>query len=444
MNYTLSTRGGIYNLVFSDPHGINVRFTRVVEDSDGIHADMTILSAHSPKPYILQTRLNLMSSRTRAQLARLLNERYPIGEMVWLSVVEAACLAVVNAYRSPTRFIHLGSSPASPVSYVIRPLIVQGEPTVIFGPGGSGKSYLALLCSVLVATGSALPGLLSSEIRGPVLYVDWESSEAELKRRLNAICSSLGFNTGEVPVYYLHGNGPFPGNEQIADAIVELDPVLVVVDSLGLAAGGPLNDPHTPVCFYRAVRQLEANVLVLAHTPKHIDDRVATIFGSAYFSYLARSVWEVQCTNADQRMLVNLFHRKFNLGKLHEPISIEFNFGERLVIQPAQPPAMADEHETTLDRILKVLDSAPFPLRPAEIAEILGLPVSTVTRVLIRGVDKGKVERLERGRYRLARTALVSDDPPAEKNSAEAAKGLTEEGKNPLEEEKDSSEEIPF
>ena len=56
----------------------------------------------------------------------------------------------------------------------LRPFLEEGEPTLLFGPGGSGKSYLAMTMAYLVASGNQHLGL--EPAKGGVLYCDYEAT----------------------------------------------------------------------------------------------------------------------------------------------------------------------------------------------------------------------------------------------------------------------------
>src|SRR5205809_607111 len=70
------------------------------------------------------------------------------------------------------------------------------------GDGGQGKSWLALALAVAVATGKSLPCGLRPTRTCPVLYLDWESSEAELADRLRALLAGMGVRDYAGEVHY--------------------------------------------------------------------------------------------------------------------------------------------------------------------------------------------------------------------------------------------------
>ncbi|MEM4531437.1 MAG: AAA family ATPase [Thermofilaceae archaeon] len=403
MDLEVVGRAGIWTVLF--PDGIQVKFTQIHEDEDGIKSEVSFKATQSQKQYLLTTRINLSSSRSRAAVANMLNERFPLGKQNWLRIVEEACVAVQNSIRAPTPAVKLGEGEPRPLSFVLEPFIVEEEPNVIFGPSGAGKSYLALLFGVLVATGLDLTETLGLRAArtGNVVYVDWETSENELRRRLQKLCKGLGLSPTDVPLWYVRAMQPLTGNEHIAEIIMDLDPVLVILDSMGLAAGGPLNDPHTAVSFYKGLRQLDVNTLVIAHTPKNNDE---SIFGSGYFTYLARSIWELKASWEQDALFIGLFHRKFNMGRLESPHAFQLVFGPDSTVTVSRVNVTDVPDLSTRvslrTRILNLLKDTGEAMSVSDIARTLGVEPNLVGAYLLRMAREGVVKNLRRGVYCVA------------------------------------------
>ena len=62
------------------------------------------------------------------------------------------------------------------------PFIRKNAINIIYGAGGSGKSYLSVFLGLLVQSGKSYAGLNPDQ--GNVLYLDWESEEKDLNERL--------------------------------------------------------------------------------------------------------------------------------------------------------------------------------------------------------------------------------------------------------------------
>jgi DNA-directed RNA polymerase specialized sigma24 family protein len=282
--------------------------------------------------HIIHTQLNLLSARSKKQLIDEAEDRYPLPQGRWTNIVEQLCEGSLENYRrgKPAREIWPAEGEEAPEApFLIKPLIYKDKPTIIFGEGSTGKSYLAVTLGILVQ----LPypdnplGLLPQ--RANVLYLDYESDEAEFRKRLTLLGNGLGVSP--VPVLYRECELPLVDDiDHLEQVVAEHQIGFIIIDSLGVAAGNAnLNDAPTATAFYSALRRLKVTSLIITHTSKEERSK-ATPFGSVYFTNLARSVFEVrrQQEEGSKEIAVALVHRKNNQGPLLSPQ------GFRIVFQP--------------------------------------------------------------------------------------------------------------
>jgi archaellum biogenesis ATPase FlaH len=136
--------------------------------------------------------------------------------------------------------------------WLIEPIIPRNQLVVIFAPGGTGKSLLALYIAAALATGREI----FAEPKPPtnVLYMDYEMSQAVLYERLTA----MGYN-GDTDLSRLHyaslppiGSLDKPeGAKQICDLARTCQAELVIIDTFARAVEGAENDADTVRNFYR-------------------------------------------------------------------------------------------------------------------------------------------------------------------------------------------------
>jgi hypothetical protein len=136
--------------------------------------------------------------------------------------------------------------------WLIEPIIPRNQLVVIFAPGGTGKSLLALYIAAALATGKEI----FAEPKPPtnVLYMDYEMSQAVLYERLTA----MGYN-GDTDLSRLHyaslppiGSLDKPeGAKQICDLARTCQSELVIIDTFARAVEGAENDADTVRNFYR-------------------------------------------------------------------------------------------------------------------------------------------------------------------------------------------------
>jgi len=136
--------------------------------------------------------------------------------------------------------------------WLIKPLIPRNQLVVVFAPGGTGKSLLALYIAAGLATGRNMFGEDNEPIS--VLYMDYEMQQAQLFERLTA----MGYNkdTDLTNLHYASlppiGSLDKPeGAKQICDLARAVQAKLVIIDTFSRAVEGAENDADTVRNFYR-------------------------------------------------------------------------------------------------------------------------------------------------------------------------------------------------
>lgn len=337
--------------------------------------------------------VNLSAPRTRMALATSLEEQWPTG--VWPALLDDLYQRLESAL--------LEGDPAEPIApdaetlempYLVYPLLPLDMPTIFYGPGGVGKGWLALLIAKAVMTGQRPRGLnIRIEETGPVLYLDWESCRADLHARWTRVARN---ESNDVQLLYRKCSGPLAHDlEYIQGVILECDPVLVIIDSAALASGADLNSVESATELFRAVRELRRTVLLIAHSPKHAN----SVYGSVYFTNLARMVWEVRSEpkERENELVIGLACRKSNVGPLHKPFGLLLRFtDEGLETAPAdlQATSSLGELEGREKRIISFLEHEGKST-VEEIAASLGLAKTTVQNYLYKLRREGHVAKFE-------------------------------------------------
>jgi archaellum biogenesis ATPase FlaH len=136
--------------------------------------------------------------------------------------------------------------------WLIKPLIPRNQLVVIFAPGGTGKSLLALYIAAGLATGRNIFGIEHEPIS--VLYMDYEMQQAQLYERLTA----MGYNK-DTDLTRLHYASLPPiasldtpeGAKEVCDLARACQAELVIIDTFSRAVEGAENDADTVRNFYR-------------------------------------------------------------------------------------------------------------------------------------------------------------------------------------------------
>ena len=270
---------------------------------------------------------NLLGVKTVDVLAALLTSKNSTAFPLDLTklVFEQVINRTLTAWRTgePLRWVHEASEVGA-VSYAIEGILPADDSGVIYGKGDSKKGWLAVNIALNWATGGLIAGHIGVNNDGKprVLYLDWEASERETYRRFQWMARGMGLEAVPKSVAYQRMT------RSITESIAELRRItrrekfgLIVVDSLGPAAGAKLVADETAVPAMNAIRRLSpSNRLIVAHISKgerrgyNNDD--TSIFGSVFFDNMARSTWKVQTdTITPDDFLIGMFHTKVNTGR---------------------------------------------------------------------------------------------------------------------------------
>ena len=158
------------------------------------------------------------------------------------------------------------------------------------------------------------------------LYLDWETHKSEAESRLSMMVRGNGLP--EQQIDYRRCTRPFVDDiDEIHKRVTEKGIGFVLIDSLGPACAGDLIKSEIALPFFNALRTLGCPCLILGQTSKDKNGR-KSIYGSTFFQYMARSIWETKSSEVPNRLSlqVGLFHRFSNLSRLSPPVGISFDY----------------------------------------------------------------------------------------------------------------------
>ena len=248
--------------------------------------------------------------------------------MSWYRIIEYICVTVLTEYREGEPTVNLAEADMpEDRGNLVNPIIPFGEATMFYGEGGSGKSIISLWLANIVFQGVVTDWISANKKN--VLYIDYETNLREYLTRNNKLANGMGLDRPS-GIHYRRTNEPMITiAEIIRTEIAEKEIGFVIVDSAAMACGGEPENARATTDYYRAIRSFgdDVTVLTLAHTTKADTER-KTPFGSAFWSYWARSVWEIKSEQSDKPNVQNigLFHRKVNNSNLHEPLGYSVQF----------------------------------------------------------------------------------------------------------------------
>jgi AAA domain len=377
-----SNGSGAYRLAWDSPELLTLEFERLDVTRREFTATIRATStAPGASGLLHQERLNLESGISRDRFAVRLAKRSSGTGVDWDGLVRDACLKVLESYRAGDPAIFLRDVTAPPgAGWLLPPLALTRHPVIVYGDGGTLKSFLLLAAGIDIHSGSRLLGL-ESGARLRVGYLDAEFDGWEHRERMRRL---VGDSMPEV--VYIRSVGPLRDQiERLRRIIRDQELGFLLLDSIGFMCDGPPEEAQSALAFYDAVRQLNIGTLGAAHSNRTGDTEKP--FGSVFWHNGARSTWYVkkqQEVGGDQ-VTIGLFNKKSNVGRLAPPLGYTFTFeGERILIDRTD---VRDVRELAGQVALK--DRMSHALRAGalaytDLAEVLEADVESVSRIARR------------------------------------------------------------
>lgn len=308
-----------------------IELDRLHEHRDGHTTAEIKITTTAPgfDPYLHRSTLNLSTQRTRDDLAKSMSRKYELAD--WDTVLEQLCWITLDHYRAGEPIVIIGNSdqPISP-GYLLSPLLPLRQPSLIYGDGGTGKSYLALF----IALSIQLPydAAMWHPDQANALYLDWETDSNTAGNRVKRLKVGMGF-PNELSLSYRRCALPLADDiTAIKRMVDEYKISFVVIDSCGGACGGDPNSPETCNRFFAALRTLNVTSLLIHHVPKHANpaspSKDKSPYGSAYFYNWSRAVFLLRRAQdvVDNQIDIGLIHKKANEDNVTRPMGFHLTF----------------------------------------------------------------------------------------------------------------------
>lgn len=309
------------SLTYSWPSvSIDVSLSRVKESGGEMKAELTAMNG---KGILTQQSINLLAGRSRGMLAKELQGKHQLSSPSWETILEAVCVKGLRELRKGEPTIVLQPHEQPNVPFLLNPLIYQKHQTLMYAPGGSCKSFLALYLALLACHGAQQNGLAA--LPCPVLYLDYELDAETIGTRLNRLYKGHPELSQFAP-YYRACNQPL--HEEVDTISAEVDEKgikLVIVDSAIMACGDDMQSTMAPKMIQRALRQLRCASLVLTHVAKNTEQKTA--YGSVFFQNLCRNQYAIEVVETnDDETRITLEHTKHNFGRKQPLAALSFSF----------------------------------------------------------------------------------------------------------------------
>lgn len=358
--------------------GVRVAVESLRNSRDGLTADLTVetgpVSGDGDWVTLTSGRLAMSSISGREQWERRLARRDGDPKR-WGRVLDGLCAAVLRAERrldAPAIYLRDAQDPPA-TQMAIAPLVLANLTTLWFGPDGALKSYALLAAALAMHTGLPLLGAKPSRTQR-VGFVNFEPfGEGEHKRRMRRLlCVDDDFPDGELPdLVYVDSYG-----STLTDQVERLQRVVrdhqlefIVLDSIGFAADGPLNEDETARRFWQCVGQIGRPMLADGHTPKAGDE----LFGSRFWRAGSRLAWHVTKYDgsAPNTAILRFACQKVSVDASLAPVALAFDFSDDETKISTTSAHRADGDQLH-QRLAAILHREQRPVTYAELALALG------------------------------------------------------------------------
>lgn len=313
-----------------DEWGIAATVDVLEEERASLQAEITFYST-AGGGHLLMRHANLMSSQARTALIRECRARDQTVE--WADVLEQLCTITVREWRTAPPALDLADTeiPDRPLFLDSVGLIAEGALTILFGPGKTSKSLIALALANAAAHGGSVAQVAFRDPI-PVLYLDWETNHEIMAARLRAIRAAADFGAGQPVRYRFMSKGlASPGNVSVVRKDVAQHGIrLLVADSYMFAAAPEPETSDAVSRLHRAIRSLGPGLstLMISHLAKSELDKShdqRSPIGSIMAKNVARGLWQVRRADDEERvgvtrtMHLTLTQVDENLGPARQP-----------------------------------------------------------------------------------------------------------------------------
>jgi hypothetical protein len=371
------------------PDGVRFALTAIRDGREGVRGELTV--THGDRR-LHWGALPLSSTAARETLRKKLHDRMPGSP--WGEYLDDGCWRLTQAARQGEPMVTLtGRIVSSPTRELVPRLLYEGEPTLVYADGDTGKSLVAIALAVAVASGVALPFGLKPARAVPAAYLDWETSRDTIEERVGLLAAGFGIATP--PIVYKRMTRPLVEQvERLAREFLRREIGLVVIDSMmfavGAGDGARFDEPI--IAFYNALRLFApAAVLVLSHvtTADARGSGPMRPYGGAFAFNGPRLVWEMRRDReiTDATAIAFACQKANNLPRRPEPFGFRFQprqgaiMVEPFNLEQASPVALAGG---SLAYRVRLRLAADGPTTLADLAQRLEAKPESVRKTLQR------------------------------------------------------------
>ncbi len=377
---------GIYSFKWPSLN-LMVRLSRLRASHDTISAEV-VLRPIGAGDDIHIARFNLFSTQGKSTLARHLHECQ--NTLNWNNLIEGIAQYTIREYRKGEPVVEIGQLPLRKgARWRLQGIIPEGDIALLFGAGGSGKSWFALACGLAVSHG--WDGLGLQVEKGPVLYLDWEWGYQEHNDRLKELEGGMMLDF-RPSIQYRYCTAKLENDiETIQQIVLDKGIKLIIVDSLVPAVGGAKEAKENVEPLFTSLRSIpNTSALIISHQSKNPEDKVKSPYGDVFAVNRPRHVLEMRSVSETEgETEIAIYKYKSNLPPANlkglYPLGFKLStdeLGTRFEYMDVNSIPELAERMSARQRIKELLKSGA--MTTPEIATSLSLKEASVRQCLNR------------------------------------------------------------
>ncbi len=403
---------------------ITLTARRVHENTGGVYAEISVDHFYSDpligsqNTPLISLRVNLSGKRGRDEIvkrltdlhvSRQLEENECYGIINWPELIEQVSGEIIRREREgePGIIIEPSEGTAQHPGYLIEPVITHNVANIIYGDKGVNKTTLGITLLALAQNGSET-NPIELDVKGKTIVglLDWESTPELTQYTISRLVGGGTIPSFKLP--YLRCEQSLADDlERIGNWIANNKIELILIDSLGQAAGTDRFDSSGKsgaLLFFRALRQLNITSLIIAQNAKNEDTNRKTIYGSTFFSYYARSIFELKRpleNESEDAMHLALIHQESNYSRRFPPIGLFVIYSDSSISICREPVSLSE----FLGKVSKTKELLDLLKSGAKSVTAIGIELELSDRrtrtLLSQQKTKGKVTNIGSGMWGL-------------------------------------------
>ena len=218
-----------------------------------------------------------------------------------------------------------GTTDLSSVLYALKPHVIDGGGTIMYGKPGRGKSFIGIMMALAVNYGT---NHYWETTQGKTVFINLERPARTMPPRIGAIASALGLNSNSnLVVMNNRGQGLVDIHDALEEYIASNDVKFVVLDSISRSGAGDMKEDRVATKTIDMLNDLGVSWVAIAHTPKY-DDQV--YYGSGMYEAGADVMLRHSSTVIDDSgsLAILLEVTKANDMPIPKPMGLHYSFDD--------------------------------------------------------------------------------------------------------------------